>query len=91
MARFAFVLKQFRLEDEGLKPRRGQSTAGRGHLPAFGAQAHRARFANDICQVLSILGELAIDIGWRKDNRHRPANLGRARENHPNSNVSGGR
>ena len=25
MARFAFVLKQFRLEDEGLKPRRGQS------------------------------------------------------------------
>ncbi len=26
MPRFAFVLKQFRLEDEGLKPRRGQST-----------------------------------------------------------------
>ena len=26
MARFDFVLKQFRLEDEGLKPRRGQST-----------------------------------------------------------------
>ncbi len=25
MSRFAFVLKQFRLEDEGLKPRRGQS------------------------------------------------------------------
>ncbi len=25
MPRFAFVLKQFRLEDEGLKPRRGQS------------------------------------------------------------------
>ncbi len=25
MARFAFVLKQFRLDDEGLKPRRGQS------------------------------------------------------------------
>ncbi len=25
MARFAFVLKQCRLEDEGLKPRRGQS------------------------------------------------------------------
>jgi hypothetical protein len=25
MARFAFVLKQFRLEDEGLKPKSGQS------------------------------------------------------------------
>jgi len=49
------------------------------------------RFANDICQVLSILGELAIDIGWRKDNRHRPANLGQENENHPNSDVSGGR
>ncbi len=35
------------------------------------AQAQRARFANYICQVLSILGEHAIDIGWRKDNPAR--------------------
>ncbi len=39
------------------------------------AQAHRVRFANYICQVLSILGEHAIDIGWRKDNPARGVKL----------------
>ncbi len=29
MTRFAFLLKQFRLEDEGLKPRNGQSISSR--------------------------------------------------------------
>ena len=34
MARFDFVLKQFRLEDEGLKPRRGQSNHIKKIIPA---------------------------------------------------------
>ena len=34
MPRFAFVLKQFRLKDEGLKPRRGQSNHIETIIPA---------------------------------------------------------
>ena len=41
MPRFAFALKQFRLEDEGLKPRRGQSN--RKHPRPYDRALYKAR------------------------------------------------
>jgi len=37
-------------------------------IAAMNANRHRVRFANYIPQVMSVLCEHAIDIGWRKDN-----------------------
>lgn len=37
-------------------------------IEAQAANAHRVRFANYIPQVLSILCQYAVDIGWRRDN-----------------------
>lgn len=37
-------------------------------IAAQGANHHRVRFANYVPQVLSVLCEHAIDIGWRRDN-----------------------
>ncbi len=45
------------------------STLGRKHvIAAMEANKERVRFANYIPQVMSVLVEHAIDLGWRKDN-----------------------
>lgn len=51
-------------------------------LEAMEANAHRARFANYLAQVASILCEHAIDLGWRRDNPVKGVRLLKMGEGH---------